>query len=113
TDDVQERIVANFRREGFTCTGERHAGESRNYYFAEVTAAEIARMVREVAATGPQAITILCTNMNGMALTPELEAETGIPIFDSIATAMWGALRAAGGDPGRLARWGRVFREVR
>ena len=113
TGDVQERIVATLTQEGFACTGERHSGESRNYYFAEVPAAEIARMVREVAATGPQAITILCTNMNGMALMPELEAETGIPIFDSIATAMWGALRAAGGDPGRLARWGRVFREVR
>ena len=111
-EDVQRRIVETFEREGFTCTGERHSGEKRNYHFAEVPAEQIAQMVRDAAATGPQAITILCTNVNGMALTPALEAETGVPIYDSVATAMWGSLRAAGVNPAALCRWGRVFREV-
>jgi len=109
TSDVQERIVANMAREGFVCTGERHAGESRNFHFADVTADRIAEMVEDVARTSPQGITVLCTNMDAATATPALEARTGITMFDSIATSMWGALTAAGTDPRRLSGLGRLF----
>ena len=40
----------------------------------------------------------------------ELEAELGRPVLDSVAVALWGAVRAAGGDPAPMAaRWGSVF----
>lgn len=109
-DDVQARIVANFREEGFDCVGERHLGISDNYAFGEVGAGELIRMIREVAAAGPQAITVLCTNLRAAPLVEALERELGIPIYDSIATALWGSLRLAGVSP-RLAGWGRLFRE--
>jgi len=69
-------------------------------------------MVREVARAKPQAITILCTNLRGGPLAERLEEETGIPIYDSVATAVWGSLRLAKADPGRVKGWGRLFREV-
>jgi maleate isomerase len=38
-----------------------------------------------------------------------LEAETGTPILDSIATAVWKSLALAGVDPREVRGWGRLF----
>jgi len=113
TADVQSRIVANFRTEGFECVAERHGGLSDNFSFSEVTSQTLQKMIREVASAGPQAITVLCTNLAGAALVEALEAEIGLPIYDSVAVALWGSLRTAGVDPARIKGWGSLFRNVR
>jgi maleate isomerase len=113
TNDVQQAIVANFRGEGFECVGERHLGVDVNFDFSLVEPDTIAAMVREVAKARPQAITVFCTNMDGASLTEALERETGIPVYDSIATALWASLRIAKVDPARVRGWGRLFQEVR
>jgi maleate isomerase len=112
-DEIQAKIVENFAGEGFACAGERHVGDKGNFSFSEVSAATIADMVRAVAKEKPQAITIFCTNLAGAPLVEALERETGIPIYDTVATALWGSLRLAGGDPAAVRGWGRLFREVR
>lgn len=113
TDDVQERIVANFGREGFECAAESHLGLSVNFSFSEVEPQTIAGMVRGAAGSKPDAIIVFCTNMDGASLTEQLERELGVPIYDTIATAVWGSLRAAGVDPALVKGWGRLFSEVR
>lgn len=60
----------------------------------------------------PQAVTILCTNLRGAPLVPELEAEFGVPVYDTIATVVWKSLRLADIDTRRLQRLGRLFREL-
>lgn len=112
TDDVQAKIVANFAAEGFACAAERHDGRSVNFSFSEVGAPAIERMIREVAAAKPDAITVFCTNMDGASLAEPLERELGIPIYDTIALSVWASLRAAGIEPARVQGWGRLFREV-
>ncbi len=109
---MQERIVANYARAGFECVAERHLGWQDNWSFSEVTPEEVALMVREVAAARPDAITVLCTGVQGAPLADALERELGIPIYDSIATVVWKALKLAGIDPKRLTGWGRLFRNV-
>ncbi|WP_298959413.1 aspartate/glutamate racemase family protein [uncultured Methylobacterium sp.] len=109
TGDVQARIRANWAEAGFDCTAERHAGLSDNFSFAGLTEAEVAGMVRAVAAEGAEAVAIVCTNMAGAGLAASLEAELGIPVYDSIAVTLWAALRRAGADASRVAGWGRVF----
>ena len=111
TEDVQSAIAANFRSEGFECAAERHLGMRVNFDFSEVEPETIAAMVRDVAKSRPQAITVFCTNMDGASLAEDLERETGIPVYDSIATAVWGALRAARIDPAGVTGWGRLFRD--
>jgi maleate isomerase len=111
-DDVQEAIVRNYRKAGFDCIGERHSRLQDNFSFSEVDADEIRRMVREVAREKPQAITTFCTNLRGAPLVEELEAEIGIPIYDTIATVVWKSLRLAGVDTARVQGWGRLFREA-
>jgi maleate isomerase len=110
--EVQARIVANFQQEGFACAAERHLGISDNFAFSEVAPETLAALIREVAAARPQAIAVLCTNLRAAGIVERLEREIGIPIHDSVATALWSSLRLAGVEPNRVAGWGRLFREV-
>ena len=110
--DVQRRIVANYARLGIEVCAERHLDLSVNFDFSEVGADTLRALVREVAAARPDAITIFCTNLRAARLVPQLEAEFGIPIFDTVATVAWKQLRLAGVDTRALDGWGRLFREV-
>ena len=109
TQDVQDRIVQVYAGLGFTCVAERHAGIAENFAFAEVPPETLAGMVREVASARPQAISILCTNLDGARIAAELEREIGIPVYDSTACAVWSSLHAAGCDTRGLSAWGRLF----
>jgi maleate isomerase len=106
---VQARIVANYAAIGFACVAERHLGLQDNFSFSEVDAATLAGMVRAVAVARPDAIAVVCTNLRAAGLVAALEAEIGIPIYDTIATAVWKSLVLAGADPARVAGWGRLF----
>jgi maleate isomerase len=91
---------------------EKHSGLEDNYSFSEVTAEELCAMIRQVAQAKPEAILIMCTNLAGAPLVEKLEVELGIPIYDSVATVVWKALKLAGIEPQRIKSWGRLFREV-
>src|SRR5215203_1642521 len=108
-DDVQAKIVANWAASGLTCAAERHLRLQDNFSFAEVREAAIADLVRAVARDGCDAVAIVCTNMRGAGVVEPLEAELGIPVYDSIATTLWKSLQIAGVDPGRVRGWGRLF----
>jgi len=111
--DVQSRIVANYRGAGVEVVAERHLGLEDNFSFSEVGPDMLRAMVRDVAKERPDAIVILCTNLRGAPLVPALEAELGLPIYDSVATAVWHSLRLSGLDTRRVASWGRLFSEVK
>jgi maleate isomerase len=109
-DAVQHRIVANYAGLGLVCDAERHLGIQDNFAFAEVAPQALAEMIRAVAAERPDAIGVICTNLRSASLVAALEAETGVPIYDTIATAVWKSLRLAGADPADVVGWGSVFR---
>lgn len=110
--DVQQKIAANYGASGYACVAEEHLNISVNYDFCNVDEATLSRMIRAVAAAAPQCITTFCTNLRAVQLVPSLEAEIGIPIYDTVATALWTALRACGVDTRRVRGWGRLFEEV-
>jgi maleate isomerase len=111
-DEIQEKILANYSAEGFDCIAERHLKDRGNFSFSEVTEDQIARMVREVAQAKPQAISVFCTNLKGALVADALEKEIGIPIYDTVATALWKAMKMAGADTQLVKGWGRLFTEV-
>lgn len=110
-DEVQQRIVANYAAGGFEVVAERHTGQCVNFEFSEVTETQLSTMIREVAAAGPDCITTFCTNLRAAHLVPALEAELGLPLYDTVATGVWKALRLCGIDTRLLAHWGRLFSE--
>ena len=109
--DVQQRIVANYATLGVPCVAERHLDLSVNFAFSEVGPDTLRRMLREVGASRPEAMTIMCTNLHGATLVDEMERELGIPIYDSVATVVWKALKTVGVDTRAVEGWGRLFFE--
>ncbi len=109
TADVQERIVRNYAAQGIEVVAERHLDIRVNYDFALVEPSHLLALMHEVAAARPDAIATYCTNLRAAPLAAEFEAQTGIPLLDTVSTTVWGALRAAGADPATLRSWGRLF----
>ncbi|HEY1393765.1 MAG TPA: aspartate/glutamate racemase family protein [Methylibium sp.] len=110
-DEVQQRIVANYADIGIACVAERHLGISINFAFSEVEPETLGGLLREVAAQRPDAMTTLCTNLRAAQLVDGLERELGIPIYDSVSTVVWKALKTIGVDPREVKGWGRLFTE--
>ena len=107
--DVQARIEANYAQLGIPCVAERHLDITVNFDFGLVEPARLRTLIDEVAAAGPQAIAVYCTNLRAAALAEAVEREHGVLLLDTVATAVWGALRAAGADPRQVRGWGRLF----
>jgi maleate isomerase len=106
---VQERIVANYAAIGIDATLERHLGDPGNFSYALIPEATIRQAVAEVAAGRPDAIAIVCTNLRAAQLAADLERQHGMPVIDSLTTAVWASLELAGVDTARVADWGSVF----
>ena len=109
TDDVQARILGNFEQEGYACVAERHVGERVNFAFSTISPSRISALAHEVAMAKPDAIIVFCTNMWGALVAEDLEAELGIPVLDTVATALWGSLLEANRSPARVSGWGQLF----
>ena len=109
TDDVQQRIGKVWAGAGIACHAERHLGLRDNFSFGQVSPAEIADMIRAVAADGCDAVVVLCTNMEGASIAAALERELQILILDSVAVTLWRTMLLAGVDPTILSGWGQLF----
>ncbi len=110
--DVQEATLKVLRAEGWPIVAERHLNDPGNYSFAEWPDERVAELAREVATEGVDCIATISTNLRGGKVAPALERELGLPVLDTVATALWGAIVAAGGDPRQVRGWGRAFDEA-
>lgn len=109
---AQAKTLACLASEGFECVSHAHAGLSDNLSYASVPAQQIAGMAREVALAAPDAIVCLCTNFPAAMMAAPLEAELGIPVYDSTALGVWHALQMCGADTRAAAPlWGSLFLE--
>jgi maleate isomerase len=84
-------------------------GETNNFAFAEVDETTIGGMIEAVAASKPDASTIMCKNMRRARIAPAFEERLGIPIVESTSAAAWAGLRLAGVDTRKVKGWGRLF----
>jgi maleate isomerase len=113
TDDVQDKIIATYTAHGFSCPAERHLGIRDNFAFGTVDEATISAMIRDCLAATPDAVTILCTNMNGAKVAAALEPASGPMVLDSVAVTLWGCLMALGVRPDTIKGYGRIFSDPR
>ena len=68
-------------------------------------------MAHEVARARPQCLTTFCTNLRAAQLVPALEQQLGMPVYDTVSTAVWKSLRLCGVDTARVEGWGSLFEE--
>ncbi|APW38859.1 hypothetical protein RD110_17950 [Rhodoferax koreense] len=108
-DAYAQRIQDTFGREGYTCVASANSGLKDNFSFSTVPEDDIVAMLRQVARAKPEAVITFCTNFAAAPLVAEMEAELGIPIYDSVSMAVWHALKLVGVDTARGKAWGRVF----
>lgn len=109
TQDVQDRIVGNYRTLGIETVAQRHLGIRVNHDFAGVDPQTLHELMAAVARERPQAITTFCTNLRAAQLAPQFEREHGIPLLDTVSTTVWGMVRAAGRSPAAIEGWGGLF----
>lgn len=109
TEDVQQRIVANYAQIGIEVVAERHLGIRVNHAFAGVAPQRLRELMDEVAKSEPQAITTFCTNLHAAQLAGDVERAHRIPLLDTVSTTVWGMVRAAGGSPAAITGWGELF----
>jgi maleate isomerase len=103
------KVDATFTKAGYTIAASAHRGLADNLSFSRIPLDEIAAMARRVAASRPQAIVAVCTNFPAAAVAAEIEAEHGLPVYDTVALGVWASLRAAGVDVRPARAWGRLF----
>lgn len=107
---LNERIAGHFAEEGFECVSSTHRSDiPDNFAMAEVGPEALAQAARQCAEAGPDALTIFGTNTRGARLAAALERELGLPVIDSVAAGLWGAMRRAGLATRGLERHGRLF----
>jgi maleate isomerase len=108
-----ERIPPHFHAQGYACVSQAHAGLSDNLSYCAVADADIAAMIRAVAVERADAIIVYCTNFPAAHLIGDLEAETGIAIYDSVSACVWKSLRLIGEPTAPGSRWGSLFNDPR
>lgn len=108
-DEVQALIIGNYRAMGIECPHEAHLGLTVNHEFGLVEPDTLARLLRTIAQSGPDAMTVMCTNLRAAHLADALERETGIPLYDSVSVVIWKALQMMGFPPGTVKGWGKLF----
>jgi maleate isomerase len=107
---TNQRVISHFAAEGFECVASTHRSDIEdNFVMAEVAPEALAQAARECARERPDAITVFGTNTRGAGIAARLERELGIPVIDSVAAGLWGALRRAGVDARALRAKGRLF----
>ena len=111
TGDVNQAVIESYGREGIKTVDHRHLDLSNNESFARVTDAEMLPGSLELAASNPDALIYLCTNLYGANITAEVEETTGVPVLDSVAVTLWHCLKLAGA-PLLAPKWGRLLAEL-
>ncbi|WP_417672410.1 aspartate/glutamate racemase family protein [Pseudodonghicola sp.] len=107
--EIQGRIIANYAAQGIEIVAEARLEDKGNYSFATYPPEQVGAMIEQVADAKPDAIAIVCTNFRGAPVAERIEAETGIPVLDSIAVTAAHCMGEMGLDPARVTGWGSVF----
>ncbi|PZW42316.1 maleate isomerase [Humitalea rosea] len=101
----QHRLVERLGRDGVAVVAERHLGMTDNLSYASVGYETILSQAQALAAGRPDVLLAWCTNYPAAPLAAEVEAETGIPLWDATALGLLGGLGLAG-VTARPVGWG-------
>ena len=104
--EMNETIKATFAAEGFECVAATERTDiSDNFAMAGVAPEEIADHARQCVrglSNAPDALIIYGTNTRGAPVAAMLARELGLPVYDSVAWGMVGALRGLDIDTATL-----------
>lgn len=108
TPQMNQTIKDHFAREGYECVASTDRTDMvDNFAMAQVTPDEVASAALEcaLAAKGSDALIVYGTNTRGAPVARTLEKKLGIPVYDSVAWGVFGALIKADIDIHGLTEW--------
>jgi maleate isomerase len=85
---LEASIVANYRAIAIDVVSKERLDLTVNTDYAKVAEERVAGMVDRVAEQSPDAIVIMCTNLAGARVAEDRSRKLGIPVLDSVATAV-------------------------
>jgi maleate isomerase len=94
--ELEARIAANYAEAGIAVVAAARLDLTCNTAFAEVRPERVAAMAAEVAAARPDAIVVLCTNLDGATVAARVTTELGVPVVDSVRETFAAALSHLG-----------------
>jgi maleate isomerase len=108
TPDVNSAVAERYSTLGLRVTSDIHLDLSDNESFARVPPDDLLHGAATLAAEHPDAVVVLCTNVFGAPIAERLEADTGVPLLDSVAVTLWKCLDLSGAR-GLDQRWGKLL----
>ena len=98
-ESLESQIIENYRQIGIDTVSSERLDITENTAYADVPVETIADMVRETASASPDrpdAVVIMCTNLAGASIAPDLSTEIGCPVLDSVRVAAEHGLKLLG-----------------
>lgn len=105
-----KEVVSFFEGQGHTFTGYQGLQTASATGIAEIPESEVRLILEQLAATGPDAIVQVGTNLAMVELADEAERWLGLPVIAINAASMWAALRDLGVDDA-IHGFGQLLRE--
>lgn len=107
--DVTALMRTRLEEAGFEIAGFGSFEESDDRVVARITEASILAAVEAVAGQAPcDAVVVSCTNLRCLAVIPEAERITGVPVVSSNQALAWHLMRLSGVED-RLPEFGRLL----
>ncbi len=107
TEAYTARLAERLNGQGVPVVATRHLGMSDNLSYASVPYGTILSQARSLASGRPDILLSWCTNYPAAPLAAEVEAETGLPLWDATTLGILGGLATAG-VAARPQGWGRL-----
>jgi maleate isomerase len=108
TAALSDAIAAEYARAGLEIVHAARLDIDDNVAIGEVRGDRLRDLLRAAARNAPDAIAVVCTNLDATSLAAEMEADLGCPIVDSIGVTFAAARRLCGLET-RLDGWGDVL----
>jgi len=84
---IESSIVRNYREIGIDVAAAERLDLTVGTDYGKVDPSVLSDMAARVAKSAPDAIVILCTNLNGAPVVDPVRSVTGIPVLDSVRVA--------------------------
>jgi maleate isomerase len=109
-DDMHKVVTKTLSGAGLATTVDRNYGVTHSdWELSEISVETLTTLISQLVVARPDVICTFCTNLAAAGQVERWEKSWGVPIYDTVSLAVWGALRLAGVDPARVTGWGRLF----
>lgn len=109
-DEVSQMETNYFRSAGYDVVREHNMGFRLGHDIFSTSPRDTYRVCRKTVSEDTELLFISCTNLRTLEIIEPLEQDLGIPVITSNQASMWGMLRLAGVNTGRMDGFGDLMR---